>query len=99
MSSSRSFFVTFLFFLLGSLQAGVVSADTHIGIGKNHHGIVRHEASSAANGSFEALERRAFENARFTLYAPGLNACGSVDQASDYVSPAALYDAYDIFFN
>ena len=76
MSSFASRFNLTLLFLALSSTFVLAEPSSHTHIGLHHH---------AGNVSKRSLQKR-FPNARFTFFDTGLGACGSVNQASDFVS-------------
>ncbi|KAI0807198.1 hypothetical protein C8Q74DRAFT_1362732 [Fomes fomentarius] len=81
---ARSFRDTLVFLVLAS---ALVSAE-----GSREHGVSgrRHHAVNIPTQSLNVTERdvhlqKRFDNTRFTLFAPGINACGSYDHENDAI--------------
>ena len=77
MKSPSSPFYTFVFTVLASSIA-IAQAGSHDIPGRRHHAL-------SVNITERSIEKR-FDNARFTYYDAGVNACGSFDQPNDFVS-------------
>ena len=77
MSVSR-FFSTLLVIALGSTFVAAANDHIRLDVGRRHHAVNLTERDVH-------LQKR-FDNARFTYFEVGQNACGSYDHDSDFVS-------------
>ncbi|KAI0721587.1 RlpA-like double-psi beta-barrel-protein domain-containing protein-containing protein [Cerioporus squamosus] len=78
-NSSRSF--VFTLFTLLALSSALAFAAPHKGKEHSGSGAVTHKLTGT---TLDAIERR-YDNARFTYYDAGENACGGYDSNTDYV--------------
>ena len=71
--------------VFAALASTLVLAD----VSHDHRGLSHGHRNLAVNFTEPTNQiQKRFDNARFTLYDAGLNACGSFDQDSDFVSSA-----------
>ncbi|KAI0948275.1 hypothetical protein AcV7_009072 [Taiwanofungus camphoratus] len=80
-SRSLSFLSSFLVLSLFSFVAA--ESNAHL-LGRNHGASRRRHAVNHLQHSERDLQKR-FDNSRFSFYDAGTNACGSVDQDSDFI--------------